>query len=104
MIYWKIWLPATDHMMNLMENLLPYLNKHTPKKEWFHGNPKPHINKTLRHEIMKRSRLKNKASKTNIPSDIKNNKKQRNYNVQLNKKAKLEYFNNFDSSQGSKSF
>ena len=53
---------------------------------------------------MKRSRLKNKASKTNIPSDIKNDKKQRNYIVQLNKKAKLEYFNNFDSSQGSKSF
>ena len=53
---------------------------------------------------MKRSRLKNKASKTNIPSDIKNYKKQRNYIVQLNKKAKLEYFNNFDSSQGSKSF
>ena len=81
------------------------LNKHGPKKKkWLRGNQKPHINKTLRHEIMKRSKLKNKANKTKNPSDIKNYKKQRNYVVQLNKNAKLEYFNNFDSSQGSKPF
>ena len=36
--------------------------------------------------------------------DIKNYKKQRNYVVQLNEKAKLEYFNNFDSSQEGKYF
>ena len=24
MIYWKIWLPVTDHLMNLIENLLGY--------------------------------------------------------------------------------
>ena len=53
---------------------------------------------------MKRSKLKNKANKTKNPSDIKNYKKQRCYAVQLNKKAKLDYFNNFDSSQGSKPF
>ena len=53
---------------------------------------------------MKRSKLKNKANKTKNSSDIKNYKKQRNYVVQLNNKAKLEYFNNFDSSQGSKPF
>ena len=33
-----------------------------------------------------------------------NCKKQRNYVVQLNKEAKLEYFSNFDSSQESKPF
>ena len=62
------------------------------------------VAKTLKHEIMKRSKLKNKANKTKNPSDIKNYKKQRDYVVQLNEKAKLEYFNNFDSSQGSKPF
>ena len=48
---------------------------------------------------MKRSKFKNKTSNTKIPSDIKNYKKLRNYLVKLNKKAKLEYFHNFDSSQ-----
>ena len=51
---------------------------------------------------MKRSKLKNKANKTNNPSGIKNYKKQSSYVMQLNKKAKVEYFDNFDSSQGSK--
>ena len=60
----------------------------------------PHINESLRHEIMKRSKLKNKANKM----DIKNDKKQRNYVVQSNKKAKLEYFNTFISSQRKKTF
>ena len=70
------------------------LNKHAPKKKkWLRGNQKPHINTTRRHEIMKRSKLKNKANKTKNPSGIKNYKKQRNYVVQLNKK-----------SQGSKPF
>ena len=66
------------------------VNKHAPKKKkWLRGNQKPHINKTLRHEIMNRSKLKNKANKTKNPSDIKNFKKQCNYVVQLNKNAKL---------------
>ena len=81
------------------------LNKHVPKKKkWLRGNQKPHIHKTLMHEIMKRSKLKNIANKTKSASDIMNYKKQRNYVVQLNKKAKLEYLNNFDSSQESKPF
>ena len=70
------------------------LNKH----------PSPPPQKKKRHELIKRSKLKNKANKTKNPSDIKNCKKQRKYVVQLNKKSKLEYFNNFDSSQGSKPF
>ena len=53
---------------------------------------------------MNRSKLKNKGNKTKNPSDIKNYKKQCNYVVQLNEKAKLEYFNNFDSSQEGKYF
>ena len=47
------------------------LNKHAPKKiKTFQGNQKPHINKTLRKAIMKRSQLKNKASKTRNTTDI----------------------------------
>ena len=56
------------------------LNKHAPKKEkQLRGNQKPHISKTLRHEIMKRSKLKSKANKTKHPCDINNYKKQRYY-------------------------
>ena len=81
------------------------LNKHAPKKKkWLRGNQKPHINKTLRHEIMKWSKLKNIANKTKNTSNVMKYKKQRNYVVQLNKKAKLEYSNNIDSSQESKPF
>ena len=36
------------------------------------GNHKPHINKELHKAIMKRSRLKNKANKTKMPTDISN--------------------------------
>ena len=46
---------------------------------------------------MKRSKLKNKANKTKDPTDIKNYKKQRNYVVNLNKEAKLEYFSKYES-------
>ena len=47
-----------------------------PKKD---KNQKPYINKNLRHKLMKRSKLKNRANKTKNPSDIKNYKKQRNF-------------------------
>ena len=74
------------------------LNKHAPKKrKWVRGNHKPHINKELRKAIMKRSRLKNKANKTKKPTDIRNFKKQRNYVVNMNKQAKIEYFNSYNS-------
>ena len=43
---------------------------------------------------MKRSKLKNKANKTENSLDIMNYEKQRNYVTKLNKTAKLEYFNN----------
>ena len=43
------------------------------------------MNKFLRHAIMKRSKLKNKANKMKHPVDIKMYKKQRNYAVGLNK-------------------
>ena len=45
---------------------------------------------------MEESRLKNKANKTEDPIDIRNYKKQRNYVVNLNKEAKLEYFSKYE--------
>ena len=61
-------------------------------KKWLMGNNKPHITKPLSQAIMKRSKLKNKANKTKLLTDIRNCKKQRNYVVNLNKNAKFEYF------------
>ena len=55
------------------------------------------MTKMLRQAIMKRSRFKNKANKTKNHLDIRNYKKQRNIVVNLNKEAKLQYFNNYDS-------
>ena len=66
------------------------LNEHAPKKrKWVRGNDKPHINKELRKAIMKRSRLKNKANKTKIETDISNFKKRRNLVVNLIDKLSL---------------
>ena len=53
------------------------LNKHAPKKtKNFRGSHEPRVSKTLRLAIMKRSRLKNKTNKTQLPSDKQNFKKQ----------------------------
>ena len=43
-----------------------------------------------------RSKLKNKANKIKLLTDIRNYKKQRNYVVNLNKNAKFEYFRRYD--------
>ena len=61
--------------------------------------------KTLQNAIMKRSKLKNKANKSKLLIDIANFKKQRNYVSKLNKKCKVDYFNNvMDTSNTSKPF
>ena len=46
---------------------------------------------------MKRSRLKEKVNKTKKPTDIRNLKKQWHYVFDLNKQAKTEYFNSYNS-------
>ena len=81
------------------------LNKHAPKKiKTFRGNQKPHINKTLRKAIMKRSQLKNKANKTRNATDILNYKKQRNYVVKLNNQSKKDHFDRLNPEKDSKPF
>ena len=85
--------------------LVEMLNKHAPKKtKIFWGNHKPHINKTLRKAIMKRSQLKNKANKTKDPKDILKYKKQRNYVVKLNNQSKQEHFDSLSPFLDSKPF
>ena len=77
------------------------LDKHAlNRKKWLRGNNKPHITKPLRQAIMKRSKLKNKANKTKLLTDIRNYKKQRNYIVNLNKNAKFGYFCQYDCKDG----
>ena len=72
-------------LLRLQEKILTTLDKHVPKKiKTIRGNQKPHINKTLRKAIMKRSQLKNKGNKTRNAADVSDYKKQRNYVVKLN--------------------
>ena len=49
----------------------------------------------LRHVIIKRSKLQNKAYKTENPLDILNFERERNCVTKLNKTVKLKYFENW---------
>ena len=81
------------------------LNKHAPKKtKNLRGNHKPYAYKTLRVAIMKRSHLKNKTNKTQLPSDKQNYKKQCNLVTKLNKQFKKECFDNIEDNTDSKKF
>ena len=48
------------------------------RQKSFRGSYKPHVCKTSTFAIMKRSRLKNNANKTQLPNDKQNYEKQRN--------------------------
>ena len=84
-------------------NFVNVLDNHAPKKtKILRVNHKPHVSKTLRLAIMKRSRLKNKANKTQLPSDKQNYKKQRNFFTKLNKQIKKKHFKKIEDNIGSK--
>ena len=53
---------------------------------------------------MKRSRLKIKANKSQLPAYLSKYKKQRNLVVKLNKKHRKEYFENLNVATNSKPF
>ena len=77
------------------------LNQQAPKKpQVFRGNQKPHLNESLRAAIMKRSRLKNKANKSQLPGDLSKYKRQ----YKLNKKYTKEYFENLNVATNLKLF
>ena len=83
------------------------LDNHAPfKKRFLRGNNKPHVNKTLRKAIMKRSRLKNIYNKTRNEDDFKAYKKQRNFVVNLNQQSKKQFFSNIktDKTKNCKTF
>ena len=86
-------------------NFVNVLNQQAPKKsKVFRGNQKSHLNRSLRAAIMKRSPLRNKANKSQLPADLPKYKKQRNLVVKLNKKHKKEYFENLNVATNSKPF
>ena len=58
-------------------------NQALTKQSTLCGNTKPHINKSLRKEIMKRSKFKNKANKSGKEED------KGLYNIQRNKVSRL---------------
>ena len=87
----------TGNFEMFLKILTEVLDKHAPlKTKFLTGNKKPHMNKSLRKAIMLRSKLKNKALKTGIRSDMNAFRKQRNVVVNLNKKAKKAPFERTD--------
>ena len=88
------------HVLNNIDNFAGFndafkttLDHHaTIKQTRLGGNTKPHINKTLRKEIMKRPRLENKANKSVKEEDKRLYNIQRNKVGKLNNKLKKTYF------------
>ena len=94
-----------NNYLEFEKNFVETLNKHAPTKtKIFRGKHKPHINKTLRKSIIKRSRLKNKANKMKDPKSILKYKKQHNYVVKLNNPSKQEHFDSLNPCLDSKPF
>ena len=79
------------------------LNKRSPKKsKVFCINQKPHLNKSLRAAVMKRSQLKTNANKSQFPANIQIYKKAQF--GKLNKRHKKEYFENLKFATNLKPF
>ena len=65
---------------------------------------KHHVSKKLRKEIMKRSQLKSIANKTGKDIDLHKFRKQRNLDVNLNKKEKKKFLNSLSIENDIKPF
>ena len=64
------------------------MNKHAPvRTKFLRANNRPHVTKELRLAIMKRSKLKHIANKSNNPDDMAGYRCQRNIVVNMNRKA-----------------
>ena len=73
------------------------LNKHVPTKiKYLRSNQGKFMTKGLHKAIMKRSRLRNKFLSDRTETSQKEYKKQRNFCVNLLKKAKKDHFANLD--------
>ena len=74
------------------------LDKHAPlTKIHVSANQSPFMNKKLRKEIMKRSRLRNKFLNTKSDIDRKAYNKQRNYVVSLLRNEKKNFYSSLDT-------
>ena len=83
----------SGNLTTLHSTITDILNYHAPFKEKLvRGNNQPHVNGELCKAIMKRSQLKNIANRTKNINDYENYKKQRNFVVHLNRKAKKLFF------------
>ena len=77
---------------------LSVLNKHAPiKYKYIRANNSSYMTKSLRKEIMLRSRLRNKFLKTKTEESKQLYNKQRNLCVTLLRKAKRNYFAELDN-------
>ena len=82
---------------SFVETFLTILNKHAPKKQkCVRANQSPFMNKSLQKEIMKRTRLQNRFSKSNNETHREAYNKQRNYCVHLTRKTKKDYYENLN--------
>ena len=96
---------VSDEFTYFFNIVTSVLNKHAPlKTQIIRGNNKPFITKDVRKEIWKRSRLKNKANKSGLPSDYAKFKKQRNFVTSLIKRNKKKYFNEIAITDDKKKF
>ena len=77
--------------------MIDLLDIHAPiKNKYIRANESAFMNKSIKKQIMHRTKLKNKFIK--LPSDInkQNYKRQRNYVVSLVRNAKKQFFNNLN--------
>ena len=83
-----------QHFLNIFMEIL---NKHVPTKiKYLRSNQGKFMTKGLHKAIMKRSRLRNKFLSDRTETSQKEYKKQRNFCVNLLKKAKKDHFANLD--------
>ena len=93
------------HYENFVKKFANVLDAHAQRKtKVLRGNHKSHVEKNLHIAIMKCSKLKSKANRTELQDDIAKCNKQRNLVVKLNRDSKLHYFYNTKTSKNSKPF
>ena len=93
------------HYENFVKTFANVLDAHAQRKtKVLRGNHKSHVEKNLHIAIMKFSKLKSKANRTELQNDIAKCNKQRNLVVKLNRDSKLHYFYSTKTSKNSKPF
>ena len=98
MLYSREVIPSR-YLLNINDNeFLTVLNNHASiKHKYIRANNSSYMTKSLRKEIMLRSRLRNKFLKTKTEESKQLYNKQRNLCVTLLRKAKRNYFAELDN-------